>query len=270
MNKTKSYSITRLQQGGLLAEEVEDQLVREWPLTIYLNGQEIVTLLTTPEYIEDLAIGFLAAEGFIKKADQIKTLYSDEEKGQVFIEADVSKIAESTFMKRFITTGCGKGTTFYHIDDARQSQKKVTSSLQVEAKKILELMQKMQKMSQLYQETGGVHSAALCDEQDILLYREDVGRHNAVDKILGKCFTDKEPLHDKLLLTSGRISSEILTKVAKMAIPIIVSRSAPTDLAIEYAEQIGVTVLGFARGQRMNLYTHPSRIISRKEGSQEN
>ncbi|QGG47797.1 formate dehydrogenase accessory sulfurtransferase FdhD [Heliorestis convoluta] len=262
MNKrTKAWPIQRLYEGGQREELLEDQLVVEWPLTIYLNGQEVVTLLTTPEYEEHLAIGFLAAEGFIRKADDIEMVRSDAEKGQVFVEAKAGQVAEKTFMKRFITTGCGKGTSFYHLDDVQRSKKIANSSMKVKAETVLELMKKMQTLSELYQQTGGVHSAALCNKQEISIYREDVGRHNAVDKIIGQCFINQESLHDKLLLTSGRISSEILTKVAKMSIPILVSRSAPTDLAASYAEQLGITLIGFARGQRMNIYSHRDRIL---------
>ncbi|MTV47510.1 formate dehydrogenase accessory sulfurtransferase FdhD [Heliobacillus mobilis] len=257
-SRVKPLAIIRVTDAGW--EERDDVLVKEWPLTIYVNGQEIVTLLTSPEHIEDLAVGFLSAEGFIQDPGQITDLRGDYSKGQVFVESTLSSIAEKTFMKRYITTGCGKGTTFYDVTDARMSRNLEENKLKVSPSQILRLMRDMQGMSQLYQQTGGVHSAALCDGEKVVIYREDIGRHNATDKIMGKCFREGISLKDKLLLTSGRISSEILLKVAKMGIAIIVSRSAPTDLAVRLGQELGMTIVGFVRGQRMNLYSHPWRV----------
>ncbi|WP_235919100.1 formate dehydrogenase accessory sulfurtransferase FdhD [Heliomicrobium undosum] len=246
--------------------EQEELLVREWPLTLYLNGEELVTLLASPEHMEDLAIGFLAAEGFLQRAEQMKGLRGDYENGQVFVEAESALTAGKTFMKRYITTGCGKGMTFYDVTDARHARSLEAAGTAVTADQILARMAEMQALSGLYRETGGVHSAALCDGDRILLYREDIGRHNAADKIAGACFREKIATADKLFLTSGRISSEILLKVAKMGIPLIASRSAPTDLAVRLGEQLGMTVVGFVRGKRMNVYSHPWRITGGEEG----
>ncbi|MDD2421819.1 MAG: formate dehydrogenase accessory sulfurtransferase FdhD, partial [Heliobacteriaceae bacterium] len=225
----------------------------------------LVTLLTSPEYIEDLAVGFLSAEGFVQKPEDLTTVRADYDQGQVFVESRVSLLAEKTFMKRYITTGCGKGTTFYDVTDSRRTRHMEETGFRVKASRLLVLMKEMQGLSVLYKQTGGVHSAALCDQERVLVYREDIGRHNATDKIMGKCFREGIPLEDKLLLTSGRISSEILLKVAKMGIAVIVSRSAPTDLAVRLAREIGMTVVGFARGQRLNVYAHPQRIVETGE-----
>lgn len=242
--------------------ELEDRVVREWPLTIYHNGQELVTLLTSPEFIEDLAVGFLSAEGFISRKEDLLDVRGDYEKGQAHVETSTAGlIAEKTFMKRYITTGCGKGTTFYDVTDSRMVKNLKERHIDIKAEMITALMRSMQNMSELYQKTGGVHSAALCDKDNILIYREDIGRHNATDKILGHCFREGIDLGDKLLLTSGRISSEILLKVAKMGVAIIVSRSAPTDLAVKLGNELGMTIVGFVRGKRMNIYSHPERIL---------
>ncbi|MZP41787.1 formate dehydrogenase accessory sulfurtransferase FdhD [Heliobacterium gestii] len=240
--------------------EREEMLVREWPLTLYLNGEELVTLLASPEHIEDLAVGFLTAEGFLQRPGQVKSLRGDYENGQVFVEADTALSAGNTFMRRYITTGCGKGVTFYDVTDARHARNLDGVGKAIAADQLLARMADMQSRSGLYRETGGVHSAALCESDGLLLYREDIGRHNAADKIAGACFRDNIATADTFFLTSGRISSEILLKVAKMGIPLIASRSAPTDLAVQLGEQLGMTVVGFVRGKRMNVYSHPWRI----------
>ena len=123
-------------------------------------------------------------------------------------------------------------------------------------------MKEFQHNSEVFKLTGGVHSAALCDKENILMFSEDIGRHNAIDKILGQCFWEGIPTENRVVLTSGRISSEILSKMAKRGIPIVVSRSAPTDLAIRTAENLGITLIGFVRGKRMNIYANDWRITN--------
>ncbi|GAW92031.1 formate dehydrogenase accessory sulfurtransferase FdhD [Calderihabitans maritimus] len=252
--------VEALRKTAEVTETFTDRIVKEMPITIYLNEKEIVTLLCSPDNLEELAVGFLSSEGLIKDPKDLIRVRAHEEQGMVWVEtARESQIAEKLFLKRYITTGCGKGTTFYHWADANLA-KPITSNLRVTAAEILEAMRKVQQISELYKTTGGVHGAALCERDKIFLYREDVGRHNAVDKIIGRCFLDGTPTADKILLTSGRISSEILIKVAKMGIPILVSRSAPTSLALAHAEELGITVVGFARARRLNVYTYPERI----------
>ena len=123
------------------------------------------------------------------------------------------------------------------------------------------LSDRLEEMSVLFQQTGGVHNAALCAPTEVILFYEDVGRHNAVDKIFGRAFLNGISLEDKILVFSGRVSSEIVIKVGKMGLPVIISRSAPTDLGIEMAEKLGITIVGFAKGERMNVYTYPERIL---------
>ncbi|TET64548.1 formate dehydrogenase accessory sulfurtransferase FdhD, partial [Candidatus Aerophobetes bacterium] len=125
---------------------------------------------------------------------------------------------------------------------------------------ITELMRKLQNRSRLYRSTGGAHTAALSDREDILILAEDIGRHNAVDKVLGQCILDSIALDDKIILTSGRVSSEIVLKIVRARIPVVISRSAPTMLGAKLASHLGVTLIGFARGRRMNIYTHEKRV----------
>lgn len=241
-------------------ETIKDQVVKEVPATIFFNDREIVTLLCTPEYLEDLAVGFLASEGMLKKAEELNEVKVDYESGTIWVKTAKDRIiAEKLFLKRYITTGCGKGTSFYDAMDA-QLAKPIVTDLKINIQEISGLVQALQHQSQLFKETGGVHGCALADRGGIAIFREDIGRHNATDKILGKCFREGIPLNNKFFLTSGRVSSEILIKTAKMGIPILVSHSAPTELAIKLAQELGVTIIGFARGKRFNVYTYPERV----------
>ncbi|MDA8212369.1 MAG: formate dehydrogenase accessory sulfurtransferase FdhD [Clostridia bacterium] len=259
MEEQFSYrQVTRLNKGVL--ETVEDMVIRESPLTIYFNDNELVTLLCTPDGMEELAIGFLTSEGLLKAPEDITKVKLDQAQGIIWVEANnADTIARKLFLKRYITTGCGKGTTFYNIMDSALVKQPI-AELTVSAGEIFALMKKVQEDSELYRSTGGVHGAALAMEGKIVFFREDVGRHNAVDKLFGRCFLDRIPLEDKILLTSGRISSEILLKVAKRGIGVLVSRSAPTDLAVKLGQELGITIIGFVRGSRMNIYSHEQRV----------
>ncbi len=240
-------------------QHIEDSVTRESPFTIFLNDKELVTLLSTAEHLDELAVGFLKSEGFLKAKEDIKNISVDLNEGTAKIYAPKAVIAEQTFLKRYITTGCGKGTSFYHLTDAVCQP--VEQGFKIKSDMIFELMLQAQRRSELFKMTGGVHSSALCNNEEILYFREDIGRHNTVDKLIGRCFLDGVDTADKLLLTTGRISSEILIKVAKTGVPLIASRSAPTDLAIKHAEELGVTIVAFVRNQRMNIYTYPERVI---------
>lgn len=239
-------------------EKINDIIAEEKPVTIYLNGEEVVTLLCTPEYIQDLAVGFLTAEGLLPKDVGVMTNL-DIDKGIVWVESSkASKLAKFNFAKRMITTGCGKGTSMYHYHGQHIL---VTSQLEINIELLFAGLKSMHSRSVLYQATGGVHSSALMSKTgEVIVFREDVGRHNAADKILGYCLNNNIALDDKVFLTSGRISSEIVGKVAQMGIPILVSRAAPTSLAIELAMEFGLTVVGFIRGKRANIYSNPQRI----------
>jgi FdhD protein len=241
---------------------IEDVVAREFPLTIILNNQELVTLLCSPKDLNYLAIGFLFSEGFLESKDEISKIIVDDQRGVVRVETRVDKALTNEFLfKRLITSGCGRGASFYSAADVQQ-QAKIESRMEVSTGKVLSLVREFQQRSEIYRTTGGVHSAALCDTQSILVFNEDIGRHNAIDKLFGECVLKDISTDERMVITSGRISSEILLKVAKRKIPIIVSKSAPTDLGVKLANNLGVTLLGFARGKRINAYTNDWRIVN--------
>jgi len=257
-NEVEKFPVLRLTEEGRGSIEVE--VAREFPVTIILNDQELVTLLCSPENLEYLAVGFLSSEGLLKSKDDIKKIIVDEQRGVVRLETVEDKeIAQDVLFKRIISSGCGKGASFYSAADA--ASQKVKSRMGISTDEVFALVNEFQHGSQLYLATHGVHSAALCDRKSILVFNEDIGRHNAIDKIFGKCLLEDIPTDDRAIITSGRISSEILHKVAKKGIPIIISISAPTNLGVRIADNLGITLIGFVRAKRMNVYTNNWRIV---------
>jgi len=241
----ETVDIVRIRQGK--RHGLKDSLVREVPLTINLNKKELVTLLCTPKDIEDLVRGFLFTSGIIKGREGLKDIILDESRWTVWANTK-RPLPESSFIfKRLYTSGCGKGA--------------IESDFRISSQSILSLMREFQQRSTLFKKTGAVHSAALSNGQDILIFREDIGRHSAVDKIIGRALVEGIDLRDKIILSSGRISSEILLKAQKCVVPVVVSRGAPTDQAVKLARDINITVVGFVRGDRMNVYSAMERVI---------
>ncbi len=254
------FPILRVTEQG--RSQSEDTVVREFPLTIILNNQELVTLLCSPTDLKYLAIGFLSSEGLLKGKDEIRKIIVDKQRGVVRVETEEDKrLASELLFKRLITSGCGRGASFYSTADVK-NQVKVESQIVIPAHKVFALVSEFQHRSQVYRATGGVHSAALCDTKGILLFSEDIGRHNAIDKIFGRCILNDILTDEHIIISSGRISSEILLKVAKRNIPILISKSAPTNLGVRLAADLGITLIGFVRGKRMNVYTDGWRVVA--------
>ena len=259
-NEIEKFPILKFTEGG--SSSIEDEVVRESPLTIIFNNQELATLLCSPTNLRYLAIGFLFSEGLLNSKEEIKKIIVDDRRGVVRVEtAGGEELAREALFKRFITAGCGRGASFYSATDV-QGQVKVESRVEISTLEVLTLVNEFQQRSRIYRATGGVHSAALCDVKNILMFSEDIGRHNAIDKIFGECILNDIATEDHIIITSGRVSSEILLKVARRNVPIIISKSAPTNLGLRLAADLGVTVVGFVRGRRMNVYTHAGRIAT--------
>ncbi len=240
---------------------VEDIVVGEFPMTLMLNDQELVTLLCTPSDLKYLAAGFLFSEGFIESKDDIRQVTASEGTGVVRVEIEAPEgIDRETLFSRIITSGCGRGASFYSATDL--SGEKVQSLASIPVANILALTKEFQHRSETYRATGGVHSAALCDERSILVFSEDIGRHNAMDKVFGECLMKDIPTEDRVVVTSGRISSEILLKVSRRKVPILLSKSAPTSLGVKLANDLGITLVGFVRGKRANVYTNAWRVVA--------
>ncbi|MFH0811542.1 MAG: formate dehydrogenase accessory sulfurtransferase FdhD [Pseudomonadota bacterium] len=257
-NLSKNVEVQKMLQGNWISQTIS--VVQEMPLTIFLNEKEIVTLLCTGTHLEALAIGFLKSEGLIDKREHIRDVIVDEAKGTLSITlANDPVMEEKLLFKRVITSGCGKGTIFYQAIDSLLTQK-IESPLILTADKIFLLMSQLNQQATLYKKTRGVHNAALATPETIVLFRSDIGRHNAVDMICGTCFLDNIPLEDKILLTTGRITSEVLLKAAKMRTPFLISPNVATHHAITLAQDIGITLIGDVRGNKLIVYTHPERV----------
>ena len=259
MDEIKGLNILRITDEG--RRDVEEVVVMEFPLTIILNNQELVTLLCSPRDLKYLAIGFLSSEGLIHNKGEIgKIILADDGSVvRVETEGDIEEVIERPF-KRYISSSGGRGVTPYPAYDVA-SKGRVESEMRISANVVFTLTEEFQQRSQIYKVTHGVHSAALCDAKDILLFAEDIGRHNAIDKLFGRCILEEIPTGDRLVISSGRISSEILLKIARRDIPIVISKAAPTDRAVDLAAHLGITLIGFVRGRSMNVYTGSWRVI---------
>ena len=244
--------IKRLELGKGVTS-LKDKIVKEVPLTIKINGEEFATLLASPNKLNELAVGYLYVEGIIKERADLKSIELNPKTYIVSVELKNTIKEEDFKKKRVLTSGCGKNISFYNYEDFENCPP-VESDLKIQAETILKLMNEFQKQSEVFRETGGVHSAALCEAGRIISFTEDIGRHNAFDKIVGELVISGNSPKDKFLLSSGRISSEMLIKCGRIGIPIVVSRSAPTDMAVRLGRQLKITLAGFARGNRMNIY----------------
>lgn len=260
MGQTAENSWKAIRVSGDKHELMEEEVSVEYPMTVMLDGNEFATIVCSPNHLLDLTVGFLAAEGVIRTYSEIEDIHIDDYTGFVHVKLDkpVQPI-QLDHSSRFIGSCCGKSRQFYFKHDARIA-KTIKTKLKISVASCLKLMEELMESSDEFQRTGGVHSAALATTEEILVARTDIGRHNALDKVYGHMLREKISAKDKVVVFSGRVSSEVLLKVSKMGIGLIISKSALTDLAIELAEDLGITIIGFARGNRMNIYTHPDRI----------
>lgn len=235
----------------------------EMPLTIYLNGQEITTMLCSPNDRKYLAIGFLVTEGMVKTIEDITKISVLEEDGLAYVEADgVEVVAETNYLKRSVTACCGRGRAGFYFANDEKTVKHVESRARYKASDIVKCSETLlQQASVTHQKTSGVHSGAVVENGEIILFAEDIGRHNVFDKLYGKALEQKIDLNDKLIVFTGRVSSEILIKVSKFNLPCVVAKSVPTSLALSLAKDLGITIAGCARNGSFNIYSHPERIV---------
>lgn len=256
----ETYTIVRYQSGTFSKQT--DEVVTESPITIKLNSEEYVTVVCTPNYIEDMVIGFLISEGIISSYKDIEELWIQKENGIVHVKSSkINPLYQTLYNKRYVTSCCGKSRQgFVFVNDAAKAKKLHDIHITITPEECFHLMTSLQQSSTTFRQTGGVHNTALCDRKNILLSRMDIGRHNALDKIYGHCLRNNISVRGKIIAFSGRISSEILLKVSKIGCEIVLSKSAPTKLALQLAHDLGITVVGFIRNGSCNIYTHPERI----------
>ncbi|TDL31546.1 formate dehydrogenase accessory sulfurtransferase FdhD [Jeotgalibacillus sp. S-D1] len=258
---TTTRKVLRIGNGE--AEWFDDRIATEQAITIKLNGEEFVTMVCTPEYIEDMAIGYLASEGIIRRFGDINGIRVDGKQGFVHIETShINPLYEGLQNKRYLTSCCGGSRQgFVFASDAMSAKQMTGRNVRLTPEDCTRLMSEMQNGASTFKETGGVHNAALCSTRGSVLSRMDIGRHNALDKIYGHCLKNNITVKDKIIVFSGRLSSEILLKVAKIGCEVVLSKSAPTERALELAQELEITAVGFIRDTSMNVYTCPERII---------
>jgi FdhD protein len=233
---------------------IDSGVPEEAPLSIYVNGVELATLMCTPAHQEALALGFLANEGMIDGRDEVRVLHicGRGTCADVWLSHAIQRPTRS-----IVTSGCGGGLTF---DDLSRQIEPLSSDRQVTPAQIQNLTRQLQGAGEMYQSVRGTHTSALGDGERLLLVAEDVGRHNTLDKLRGLALIEGLETRDLILLSSGRISSEMLNKAARMEIPVIVSRTSPTSLAVALAQAWGITLIGYARQNRMNVYAGEGRL----------
>ncbi|MBF0457644.1 MAG: formate dehydrogenase accessory sulfurtransferase FdhD [Nitrospirae bacterium] len=230
-----------------------DQVAVEKKLRLRVNSNEVLSLYCSPVMIKELVVGFIMGEGIIKGSwcTEKMSISMGED-----IVVDIDADGEVSLAGKAITSGCIGGITI----PKEVAANSVTSEIKISPDSLRRVFGEFQHRSLSYQNTGCIHSAAISDGVSIVTFAEDIGRHNAVDKVIGASILEDYNLSNSVMLLSGRLSSEIASKCARWSIPIVASRTAPTSLSVEIAEKAGVTMVGFLRGTRFNIYTHPERI----------
>ncbi|SMB90069.1 FdhD protein [Thermanaeromonas toyohensis ToBE] len=249
--------VTLFERGE--ARKAEDAVIAEFPLEVIINGQSLVNLLCTPTDMEDLVVGFLYSEGIIGDLRDITELKITGNRAEARIKGELKDNSSGV---AWLTSGCGHYITWRGRQEDCIYEVKVDSPLKVSAAALTQLVMGLEIKGTLYHKTRGAHGAALASpNKGILILREDIGRHNAVDKVVGCALRQGIETSDKLLLTTGRISSEILYKVARMRFPFVVSLSVPSDYAVWLADLLRITIVGFVRGKRFKVYSHAWRVL---------
>jgi len=251
-----STAVTGINEHG---DSVDLRVVTERPLTLYLNRQEIVTMMTIGDHPDLLALGYLINQNMLKPTDPISAIDFDDELGVVIVRTDVETRFEEKMKKKVRTSGCAQGTVFGDVIDAFDDIK-LASSAKLKTSWLGRLTHQINTTPSLYLEAGAIHGCVLCQGDKPLVYMEDVGRHNAVDKIAGWMAVNKSDPADKIFYTTGRLTSEMVIKTVMMGIPILVSRSGFTAWGVDLARQSGLTLIGRARGKRFTVLAGEERI----------
>ncbi|MDY6933577.1 MAG: formate dehydrogenase accessory sulfurtransferase FdhD [Spirochaetota bacterium] len=249
--------IIRIKQGKAIPDK--QCVATEVPLTIITNGDEIVTMLCTPSHLKELTIGFLYSSSFINSFDDIKSYTLDSTRWAAYCELK-KKLNPDIIHKRLYTSGCGKGVMYTNMNEI-SSRHPLQNDITISHDEIIEIARWLQHCSILYRSTGGVHTAALSEKGSIPgIHIDDIGRHNSVDKVIGKGLMEGIDFSRTALISTGRISSEILHKARRSGIAITISRGAPTHQTILLAREMAITVVGFARGGGFSIYSKEDRI----------
>ena len=255
-NDNLTESIECLNESG---ENIKLPVVKEIPLTIYLNTQEIVTAMTLGDMPDLLAVGYLLNQNMLKRDDVISGIDYDEDLQVVIVRTERKTNYEKKMEKKIRTSGCAVGTVYGDIMDDFSSVN-LDKKTKIRTSWIYTISKKVNTRPSLYLKAGALHGCVLCQKDSPLIYVEDVGRHNAVDKIAGWMFLNKENANDKIFYTTGRLTSEMVIKTVQMGIPILISRSGFTESGVKLAREAGLTLIGRAKGKRMIIANGVDRV----------
>jgi FdhD protein len=235
-------------------DTIDDGVITEQSVSLTVNGKLWLSFMCTPIDLEELAAGFLFNENIISHREEILDIYVCEHKDNVDIWLN-KHVEEPRNWRR--TSGCTGGFTSAVLEEVQPIG---SNQLVLSPGKILELVKHLFESQEVYRQTGGVHSSGLADSEKVLFQLEDVGRHNTLDKIAGKILLEKMDVFPRVIISTGRISSEMLQKAARLQTEVVISRTSPTSMSIDLANRLGITIIGYARGHRFSVYSHPERV----------
>lgn len=245
-----------------LWETIDAGIVIEKPVSLSVNGQVWLTFMCTPSHLDALAVGFLYNEGVINSSDDIASIKTCANDENIDVWLNFS-IEEPKDWRR--TSGCTGGIT---SEKAQQKTTPILNGAVISPQKIIRMVSDLFEKQQIYRQVGGAHTSILSDGEGSFIMAEDIGRHNTLDKIAGRYILEQVDFGNKILITTGRVSSEMLQKAAKINASIVISRTSPSSLSVDMACKWGITLVGYARRDRFNIYSHPERIVSTNQQSE--
>jgi FdhD protein len=231
------------------------EVIEEGFVSIFVNGAELATVMCSPREQDRFALGFLCNEGIINSLDDVRAVHVCPSGACVDVWLTRSDFVRPN--RLILTSGCGGGVTF---DDLTKAVEPLESAKTIGPQQLAALLIEMQQRASLYARSRGVHTAALSDGSNIIVLAEDVGRHNTIDKVRGACLIERIDPRDKILLCTGRISSEMINKAARMGCPIVASRTSPTSMSVQLARDWNITLAGYVRRNQLKVYAHPERL----------
>ncbi len=252
---TTPVTYTTVRRGGAW-EEVDAEIIDERLVSIFVNGQELATVMCTPRDQDALALGFLANEGTLRSMSDVRAVHICPSRACVDVWLAIGRFEPPR--RLILTSGCGGGVTF---DDLSAAHPPVEAEICVTPGRLWALMDALYQRATLYSRSRGVHTSVLSDGEQVLFTAEDVGRHNTLDKLRGLALKAGVDTHGCAILTTGRVSSEMINKARSMGVPLVASRTSPTSLSVRLAREWNVTLIGYLRRNSMNIYTHPRRVL---------
>jgi FdhD protein len=258
---TAQVAITRIKAGERTDET--DEVAREFSVLVLVDGRDVCRLQCSPAQFEELALGFLCTAGLVRPDAGRTETHCEVSDTEARVDAHLGlSDADIQLLRNNLVAGTGCGMGLFNVKglDPLDCQRRINMFFEIGTAELTEAMRVFQKRSDVYRDTGGGHSAAVAFGGELITFAEDVGRHNAVDKVIGHCLINNVPLGDKIIVSSGRLSLDVVAKGIRAGVPVVVSRSAATEAAVQLARLAKLTLIGFLRGDRMNIYSAEWRV----------